>query len=299
MAKFRRKGTFKKILAGALAVVLGVGAIAGVSALAQKSDDDMKSISPKFSVGGLTSIGTYEKSDATIYTKDAFECQGLIAKLEFDSSINYELFFYDVAGNFLESTGKLDVGFSDELPYEASYARVEITPIWADDVKESDRVVKWYNVHEYSKQLNLEVLKEQVVDRTSYSETLNEEATAVVASLIGGTGTYNLQTDSFNKTNDHAPWYWYGKVDAGDFSEIIFKVKTSSIGKPSDYVENYEMLLLYDTENKTQGNISKFNPTVLKTEGSYSYLSVPATTIGEFIFTLDYELKDGLTIWLK
>ncbi len=297
MAKFRRKGTWKKILAGALAVVLGVGAIAGISALVKKADEDIKSISPKFSVGGLTATGAYEETDKSIYTKDAFECQGLIAKLEFDSSISYELFFYDVAGNFIESTGNLTEGYSEELPYEASYARVEITPIWDDEVKEADRVIKWYNVRKYSKQLNLEVLKEQDTERVSYAETLSEEATLVNAPLLG-LGTYNFQNDSFS-SNATSPWYWYGKVTTTNYDEMIIRVKTECIGKVEDFANlGYETLLLYAPPS-SQGNLSSLNPETLKVEGSYTYLSVNVSSFDTVVFTTDYEVKAGLSVWLR
>ena len=117
MAKFRRKGMFKKILAGAMAVVLGVGVIAGVSSLvSNKTDDDGKiTINPKWSIGGLDENGKYEESEATLYTKDAFECQGLTIKPNFDSNVKYQIFFYTQLGEFIESTELFETAFDDNI----------------------------------------------------------------------------------------------------------------------------------------------------------------------------------------
>ena len=163
MAKFRRKGTFKKILAGALAVVLGVGAIAGVSALiGNKADDDGKiTINPKWSIGGLDDNGKYEESDATLYTKDAFECQGLTIKPNFDSNVKYQVFFYDELGEFVSATEVLETSYEHVDTDSITHARLEVTPVWGEDVKEKDQVIKWYNKHQWEGQLEIKVNEEQ------------------------------------------------------------------------------------------------------------------------------------------
>jgi len=174
MAKFGRKGTWKKILAGALAVVLGVGAIAGVSALiGNKADDDGKIvINPKWSIGGLDNQGKYEESDATLYTKDAFECQGLTIKPNFDSNVKYQIFFYDELGEFVESSSLLESSYDSSIPVGATHARLELTPIWDEDVKEKDRVIKWYNKHQWTNNLEIKVNEEQNgVEKISFMNT--------------------------------------------------------------------------------------------------------------------------------
>ena len=169
MAKFR-KGKAKRIVAGVLACVLGVGAIAGISALvSSKADDDGKvKVNPSYSIGGLDENGKYVESDATLYTKDAFECQGLSIKPNFDSNVKYQIFFYDEIGSFIESSDVLSASYNEDVPKNASHARLEITPVWSDDVKEKDQVIKWYNKHQWEKSLEIRVDKEQVVVSLPY-----------------------------------------------------------------------------------------------------------------------------------
>lgn len=175
--RFRKKGTWKKILAGALAIVLGVGAIAGISTLiGNKADDDGKIVvNPKWSIGGLDDQGKYEESDATLYTKDAFECQGLTVKPNFDSNVKYQIFFYDELGEFVSKTNVMENSYTGSLPTFATHARLEVTPIWDEDVKEKDQVIKWYNKHKWEGQLEIKVNEEQEFVAPVYLKVLDSD----------------------------------------------------------------------------------------------------------------------------
>ena len=153
MAKFslRRKG-WKKILSIGLAILAAAGAIFGVVKLGQKMKDETKKITPTFAVGALGEDGKYIKdSKSSLYTKDSIEAKGLEVILDFDANITYEVFWYDSQGNFVKSSGDLNNGTSFYAPINHT-ARIEVTPIWDNDIHEEDRVINWYEKFEYTKQ---------------------------------------------------------------------------------------------------------------------------------------------------
>ncbi|MBQ8908993.1 MAG: hypothetical protein IJY90_01725 [Clostridia bacterium] len=152
---FKSKKTWKNILVVGLACLTIVGAIVGLSALFRKSEETTKVINPTYAVGGLTDDGKYKETEESIYTKDAFECQGLDVDLDFRSNISYRIFFYDNENDFLSSTAKLTSNYDEETtPMLARYARIVITP--NDDTK-----VSWYEKGGYAEQLTIRVNKEQ------------------------------------------------------------------------------------------------------------------------------------------
>ena len=90
MSKFnlRSKQTRKEILSIGLGILLTVGAVIGISALTSKSEETTKEINPTYAIGGLTEDGKYLETEESIYTKDAFECQGLDIDLDFKSNVS-------------------------------------------------------------------------------------------------------------------------------------------------------------------------------------------------------------------
>ena len=72
----KSKKTWKNIGLGCLAGVLGVGALMGAGALLNREEDLTKTINPTYAIGGLTEQGRYLETEGSIYTKDAFGCQG-------------------------------------------------------------------------------------------------------------------------------------------------------------------------------------------------------------------------------
>ena len=159
--KFNRKT--KKILSIIMVCVITLGAICGISAITNKLDEDMKVITPSFSVGGLdNTTGKYVETDGSIYTKDSFECQGLTIKLDFDSNVKYQVFYYNELDEYIEEcTPEYDESVELVVPEGATYARIKVTPVWSADVKANDRVVEWYEVLKYSTQLEISVFKDQ------------------------------------------------------------------------------------------------------------------------------------------
>lgn len=173
--KRKTKQTLKTLALSVLGIGAIVGACAGINAIVEKQDEDLKVIYPVFEVGGLNETdGKYEKSDKTLYTKNAFECQGLEIKLAFDNYIDYQVFFYEDDGDFISCTEVFSDNQDLVVPFSATHARIELTPIWAEmgedyDTK-NEQIVKWYETAKYSSQLEVKVNKEQLdFDERGYS----------------------------------------------------------------------------------------------------------------------------------
>lgn len=134
-----------------------LGGIAGVVAWTQSDKFDQKDVSylGKYEVGGLDSAGNYMSTNASIYTKKPIECQGLNCNLVFDSTISYQLYFYDQNNDFVHTTGRLTGTFVEEsAPFFAKYVRIVITP------KDDDKITS-LEVNKYAKQLKVSVNREQ------------------------------------------------------------------------------------------------------------------------------------------
>lgn len=152
--KINTKSLFKKI-ALILAGVTAISAVGvGIAKLVEYTRQDLKTINPTFEVGNLGTDGKYVNDESTLYTKEAFEAEGLQVKLDFDSQIEYQIFYYDDLDNFIESTDVLSAAYSD--PVHDGYARIVIIPTDDEDGKIglTERVT-------YPSQITVKVSKEQ------------------------------------------------------------------------------------------------------------------------------------------
>ena len=158
------KSIIKKV-ALALAGVAALTAVGfGVKAIVDYTKNDLKTISPSFEVGNLGADGKFVDDKSTLYTKDAFKCDGLQIKLDFDNQINYQIFYYDDLDNFIESTDVLSEAYSGGL--HDSYARLVITPTDDEDDK-----ISWTERLSYPKQMEIKVSKTQT---SKYFNVLNK-----------------------------------------------------------------------------------------------------------------------------
>ena len=148
---FKSKKTWKNILLIGLACITIIGAIAGISALFRESEETTKVINPTYAVGGLTENGAYLETEKSIYTEDAFECQGLDIELDFKSNVSYRVFFYGSENDFIQSTAKQVGDFNEEnIPQIAKTCRIVITP-------NDDEKISWYEKSGYANQLTIRV----------------------------------------------------------------------------------------------------------------------------------------------
>lgn len=193
----KTKKTLKGIGLGALAVATLIGGVAAINHFTNRADEDgLVKVHLNYDIGGLDSNGEYEETEESIYTKNAFESQGLKVEVDFDSTIDYELFFYDQYGDFISSTGKLEKNFDGELPFNATHTRIEITP------QEDEDGIKWYEKNGYASQLTIKVDENQkleylhqmdgqiVVDSMFHNKLYNE--TGIVDNTLG----YDVDTST-------------------------------------------------------------------------------------------------------
>ncbi len=213
MAKFnlRSKRTWKKILSIGLGILLTVGAVFGISALISKSEETTKTIKPTYEIGGLTEDGAYSETNESIYS-DAFECQGLSVQLDFDHNISYEIFYYNEYSDFISSTGTLTENYNtvdNLMPANTVFARIEITP-------NEDSSISWYEKSKYSKQLTIEVFK----DQTDLSNT---------ESLVD---LFNVDTENIGKAGSVGSGQSFGYIDNYS-SQVTTPINCTNIKKIS------------------------------------------------------------------
>ncbi len=165
---YKTKKTFKTIIAAVLGVVVVGGAIGLGVSLFKKDEDGLKTIHPTFSVGGLTNTGKYEDTEYSIYTKESFGCQGLKVEVDFDSNIEYQAYFYDADDNFVSASEIYEEGHTFEVPYPAFYARLEVTPIWENNVEEKDKELGYFDTFKYGNQLTVKVNETQTANYNEY-----------------------------------------------------------------------------------------------------------------------------------
>ena len=167
MKRFFRNIPWKNVLIIALVAVLGVGAVAGVAAIAK---NDSKTISSTvFKRGAIDSNGFYVESDTAIYTKDLIECQGLEIAPDFEATGAYQVFYYDSNKVCVGKTELLDcqkdgVYVKGDSFYFAKYCRIMIIPATPkDDYGNTieDHKIKFYEVAGIANAYKITVNKEQ------------------------------------------------------------------------------------------------------------------------------------------
>ena len=157
---YKKKVNLKMVGAIALASLTSVAAIAGIGALANKSEDGYKKVNAVYAIGGLDDSGNYVESDGTIYTKHGFNVEDMdtvYADIDFDSTISYQLFYYGENDVFISASTVYTDDIKHDVPEGALTCRVEITPIWGEDVKKDNQKVSWLSKGDYASQLKLSV----------------------------------------------------------------------------------------------------------------------------------------------
>ena len=161
MAKMKSK-TKKtlKIVGLALAGVVALGLLSfGIKAIVDYTKNDLKKITLSYDVGNLGADGKYVNDESTLYTKEAFGCYGLQVKPDFDSTVNYQIFYYDILDNYISSTSLMSDGYSGEAPVNGAYARIVIEP--KDD---EDGKISFTERIKYPSQLTVKVKKNQDIN---------------------------------------------------------------------------------------------------------------------------------------
>ncbi len=217
--KIKRKS--KNILKTVIICFVAFGLIAGsVSIFGSlgKNDDGLKEISPKFSVGGLTTGqngGKYVETKYSIYTKEAFDCIGLEVTKEFDANVTYQVFYYDELDNFISASTVYSDGAKMELPYRGVKARIVITPTFEAAEVGEDQDLNIFDCWKYSRQITVKVSKNQKgVDVASLKFITDYRSTASYITV----GKSLLSSNGAVSSDDYS-YFWitdYLKVNEGD-----------------------------------------------------------------------------------
>ena len=216
MKRFFRNLNWKNILIISLALVLGIGAIAGVSSLIKNEKTTLSSL--EFKRGALNDLGFYIESDTSIYTKDLIECQGLEIEPDFETIGEYQVFYYDSNKQFLGKTDKINsqtdgVYVKGETYGIAKYCRIVITPDAPKDEDGhviEDYKIKFYEVAGIANKFTISVDKEQDY-KYSYNLFVEEP---------GSKGTY--YASSLTSLGDGQSTYRRSTiVNVSDYSKLI------------------------------------------------------------------------------
>lgn len=145
-----------------LSVIALFAAILGIIfALVKCSQVEKTDIHPVFSLGTLNEDGNYEKSTTSIYTKDPFECRGLTITPDFESHLQYRVFFYGTEGQFVGATDTQTGSGAIPMSDIAVTARLVITPL-DDDNKNIE--LKLWDVPKYSLSVKISVNADQTYE---------------------------------------------------------------------------------------------------------------------------------------
>ena len=137
-----------------LAIILAFGLIATLFVKLDRQTTTTTIGGEAYSIGTLDDTGEPTETNTAIYMRKSITTDGLKCELAEDAKIKYELFFYDVEGKFLESTGDLTADWAGEVPEGAESVKVMITPTADEDGK-----VSLVEVLGYANQLTVTVNK--------------------------------------------------------------------------------------------------------------------------------------------
>lgn len=300
--KRKTKQTLKTLALSVLGIGALVGVASGINALAEKQDTELKTIIPIFEVGGLKDAdGKYEETKGSIYTKDAFECQGLEIALDFDNTIDYQVFYYESDGDFVSASGVISGNEKLVVPYNATHARIEVTPNWdemgEDYADEEKQVIKWYDVLKYSSQLEIKVDKEQIIYEQSENLWVKNSSMTVdnFYSINKGDSASNYSTTNAAQFNSSA------LIDVTEYDKLVVVVdydKVSGVNfhtwTATETLIEYKPLSLTtdDVEVFINGNVATYIFDLEKATNYISFSNKVISSVGETKATVEvYGLK--------
>ena len=138
--RFSKKINWQQVGLIALVVIIGLGAIAGISALV---DGDRTVLGTAFAKGNLDASGKFVESDTHLYLKDAIEINNLKIERDFDAGVSYRIVFYnnnmEYAGETQDLLGNWDIAdheddFATDGEFEeAKFARIVVSMPESDE----------------------------------------------------------------------------------------------------------------------------------------------------------------------
>lgn len=237
----------KKLFKNVSLALLGIGAIGvvgyGGRKLVQHITNDTKSLNLIYDIGALGTDGKYVNDESRIYTKEKFACEGLKAVLDFDSEINYQLFYYDILDNFVSSSNILTSGYSKESPIHGAYARVVITPTNDEDGK-----ISFMEKYKYGNQLNVSVNKNAEKDiKNKYISMGNVlfDVTSKFSDVTFVKGKFNYESNVIETNFDGWRYTSDTIYDVSNFNKVkIDRTNLTDLGfvQVIEYDENFKFI---------------------------------------------------------
>lgn len=208
----------KSIIKKVALILAGIAAISavgfGIAKLVEFTRADLKTISPSFEVGNLGTDGKYVSDESTLYTKDAFKCDGLQIKLDFDNTISYQIYYYDDLDTFIEVTDVLTGAYSGGI--HDSYARIVITPTDDEDDK-----ISWTERIKYAGQMEVRVNKVQDIE---YVEVLNRRL-----KIVNDKSVLRFSYGTVTLVNGSYEFFFNPSADSSTITSMdVLKVKSGS-----------------------------------------------------------------------
>lgn len=136
-----------------ISIILGLGFL--VSKVTDRfGSDRLKRIYPSYVIGGLDSSGEFLECKDKLVTAEIFAYNAIEIIKDFDSTVSYELFFYDNTGKFLSKSGSLNGKYEEKDLEVTKFVRIVITPSFKID---ETAEIKVFNKHKYTFDLKIKV----------------------------------------------------------------------------------------------------------------------------------------------
>ena len=186
---------WKKILSTVLAVVLLVGAVGAVAAVAS---NDSKPAGAVFKIGGLDPVtGKYVDTDKSIYTEEAFDCYGLRVEPDFESTVTYDIYYYDGKDKLLAVVEDQTEVYDEDFEI-AEKCRIVIHPEIPEDTNEKDFKVYFWEVMKYANMLDITVSKNS--SKVEYSNIYDEEIMLEGFTIVSDASVIETPTNYIEKS---------------------------------------------------------------------------------------------------
>ena len=127
MFKLLKNKKIVSIVSITLTGLLIIGILSAVIFIKPKSVEKISS--SDFVIGKIDSHGKFAESDDYLCTKDYIACDGLVVNPNFTTNTKFQIFFYDVNGNFVKNTEELNskYRFVGSIPY-VEYCKIMLIP---------------------------------------------------------------------------------------------------------------------------------------------------------------------------
>ena len=223
--KRRTKSTLTKVIA----IILGVALLGGCATLISNfANNKYEEVHPSYKIGSLNSEGGYVEDEGSMYSEH-FECRGIKITPTFDSKVKYRVAFYEEDGTFVSMTTENAKKTQPEVPENAMYARVLITPKDDEDGKIS--IVEKFD---YANDITIYVLKDGVELEYEYEPLALTDSKFVAEkggsySADGRFSTADPSYDSYTYTATETISFYVESSGLGNAHYVIMRADGTSV----------------------------------------------------------------------